>query len=247
MPCFKPLKDYLLSLTEELIDEHSITGPFLEIGCGDGSLTELLCRKGMSGLAIDLSDRAVAVTSGKIGDCNGHVEVARSDLFSVDGSKIYNTILIYDVLEHIEDDAAVVCKIKELLRCGGFLLVSVPTRMSEWRWDDELYGHVRRYDEGRLRSLFDEGELKIICQWDITFPFIYILRRMYTAIIRPPTDLGTRAQRTEASAFHSASGQGLLQDLVAFLPVWKALFTIQNMFRTKGRGCNTLMLVRRDG
>jgi hypothetical protein len=62
---------------------------------------------------------------------------------------------MHDVLEHIEDDAAAVAKVRSLLSPGGTAIVSVPAY--QWlfgRHDVEL-GHYRRYTRGNLRALFE--------------------------------------------------------------------------------------------
>ena len=51
MPCFKPLKNDLLRKTEQLIDDFRLTGPFLEIGCGDGTFTVGMAARGWNGVA----------------------------------------------------------------------------------------------------------------------------------------------------------------------------------------------------
>ena len=67
----------------------------------------------------------------------------KQPLSEVTGS--WNTIILWDVLEHIDDDAAALRTIERLLRPGGRLLIAVPSNPREWRGDDDFYGHFRRY------------------------------------------------------------------------------------------------------
>ena len=54
-------------------------------------------------------------------------------------------VVAFDVLEHIDDDAAAAKRIFELLRPGGTFLVAVPCDLRLWSAHDEAVDHVRRY------------------------------------------------------------------------------------------------------
>lgn len=69
-----------------------------------------------------------------------------------DASLDYVTAL--DVLEHVPDDAAVVCGFHRLLKPGGLAVVTVPASMALWSdWDVALH-HFRRYSRTQLCRLF---------------------------------------------------------------------------------------------
>jgi len=57
-----------------------------------------------------------------------------------------------DVIEHVEDDFALVSQVLALLRPGAHLLITVPADPSLWSQHDESFGHWRRYDAERLRA-----------------------------------------------------------------------------------------------
>ena len=62
-------------------------------------------------------------------------------------------MVAFDVLEHIDDDAAAAKEVFELLRPGGVFLVAVPCDPRLWSAHDEAVGHVRRYTRPELLSL----------------------------------------------------------------------------------------------
>lgn len=80
----------------------------------------------------------------------------------------FDAAMLLDLLEHVQDDAAVAAEAWRVVRPGGFILVSTPRdswRFPYWRalaplcppeqalWDD--WGHVRRgYSEQALAALF---------------------------------------------------------------------------------------------
>ncbi len=69
----------------------------------------------------------------------------------------------FDVVEHIEGDAAFVDEIGEILPPGGLVFVTVPALMILWSPEDLLAGHFRRYTRSSLGALFDPR------RWQIEF------------------------------------------------------------------------------
>lgn len=243
MPCFSPLKDHLLMLSASLMDTHGIKGTFLEIGCGDGFFTEFLSGRGLSGKAIDLSARAVSATRNRVSTPD--IVVRQENFMASDDGSLYDLILFHDVLEHVQNDCLFLSKISESLTGGGAVLCSFPVKMREWRWDDDNYGHYRRYEPEALHDLFADAGLCIVVVWDMTFPFIWLMRRVYTRFLKPPESGRKREKSTEMSAFESSAGSGLLMRVAERVFPWKILFRIQDFFREKILGCNVLVLARK--
>jgi hypothetical protein len=64
-------------------------------------------------------------------------------------------VLLMDVLEHVEDDFAMLSQVLSFLRPGAQVLITVPADPSLWTMHDESFGHWRRYDMDRLRATWD--------------------------------------------------------------------------------------------
>ena len=248
MPCFQPLQTTLIEKTLGLVSRFGIVGPFLEIGCGDGSLTAALSKRGMKGVALDASNLAVEATKDRLktNKIDKNVRVLKSDILSFQPPEEFQLIVIYDVLEHIEEDVLVIDKIRKMLKPGGYLFLSVPVKMNEWRWDDDGYGHVRRYEQADLDFLIDSSRFgfKKLIQWDFTFPVIWMMRRIYAKILSPAakTENKTLQQKNEESAFDSAAGNGWLMAALVRLPIWSLLFKFQDLFKNYNFGCNTIIV-----
>jgi len=72
-----------------------------------------------------------------------------------------DAIVLVNVLEHIEDDAALVRTAWEALRPGGALLLFVPA--GPWLFGslDRAFDHFRRYERKQLETLLTDGGLEI--------------------------------------------------------------------------------------
>src|SRR3972149_78074 len=144
MANFIPFKAYILSMLDEFIRMYEIREPFLDIGCGKGDVALHLARKGWHGDAIDTTIQAVEVTK-QLLQTYPQVNVAQKSIEEYRGVNI-NLVLLLDVLEHIDDDMAILKAIANVQLPGAYLVITVPSNPDkEWRWDDELYGHLRRY------------------------------------------------------------------------------------------------------
>jgi SAM-dependent methyltransferase len=62
-------------------------------------------------------------------------------------------VTLLDVVEHVEDDRALVAEIVQAMRPGATLVVTVPALPLLWSPWDEALGHHRRYTRATLRSL----------------------------------------------------------------------------------------------
>lgn len=73
----------------------------------------------------------------------------------------FDAVFIFDVLEHIEGDDAVLEEIRRVLRPGGTLLITVPAFMFLFGRQDRMSDHKRRYRRGTLMQLVGEHGLEV--------------------------------------------------------------------------------------
>lgn len=245
MANFRPLKQHMFLCLDRFIESHGIQGPFLEVGCGRGDVSVHLARRGWTGLAIDFSDAAIAQAAANLARFPG-VEVRQQALADVRGS--FACIIMWDVLEHIEDDQAALQAVAGLLRPGGRLLLAVPGNPREWRWDDEFYGHFRRYTVAELTHKLALAGLQAEAFWDFTFPVYWAMRRVYTRLKRPPDRVDDKAGATMASATVNAWDLSLFSRLLdASAVLWRPLNRLQFRFfrHMTGRGHEFFALARK--
>ena len=59
-----------------------------------------------------------------------------------------------DVLEHVEDDFALLSNVLAECAANTYILLTVPADLSLWSKHDETFGHYRRYNPERLAKLW---------------------------------------------------------------------------------------------
>lgn len=133
---------------------------FLEVGCGTGFV--------LSGIrsaypSIELSGSEIFSTG--LGFAARRVPSAQ--FYQMDARDIpfrdeFDVIGAFDVLEHIDDDEAVIAEVVRALRPGGGFLISVPQHPSLWSPQDEHAFHVRRYTATELRRKVEAAGFEVI-------------------------------------------------------------------------------------
>jgi SAM-dependent methyltransferase len=128
----------------------------LEVGAGTGSITELYA-PGRQVLAIDRSPWCIDEMNKRFATID-NVEVRKVDALDlVDEGRRFDSIVMLNVLEHIEDDVAILRTLGSLLEPDGRIVLYVPALNGLYgRWDRKV-GHYRRYAPWRLRAVLDEA------------------------------------------------------------------------------------------
>ena len=73
----------------------------------------------------------------------------------------FESVVMMNVLEHIEDDGLVLAALKKRLTEGGRLVILVPAGAWAFGRLDERLGHYRRYSKNYSRGLFAAAGLRI--------------------------------------------------------------------------------------
>jgi SAM-dependent methyltransferase len=148
--------DWIYRLIRPYLGEH-----VLEIGAGHGELTERL-RRDAKVTATDLSKRCVDELALRFAGCP-EVEVLQADVAALGAEdRKFDSVVLINVLEHIDDDADALAELREVLKPGGRLCVFVPAFEGLYSDFDRRIGHRRRYRRSRLVSTFDRAGLGVI-------------------------------------------------------------------------------------
>jgi 2-polyprenyl-3-methyl-5-hydroxy-6-metoxy-1,4-benzoquinol methylase len=96
-------------------------------------------------------------------------------------SRHSDLLLFMDVLEHVEDDLALVLDYIENAKVGAQVVITVPAFMSLWSSHDVYLGHFRRYRRSELEKVVASAGLKIQSShylFSSLLPVVYLLRRL---------------------------------------------------------------------
>ena len=128
----------------------------LEVGCGTGGNLELLSRFGeVQAIEPDPDSRAYAAQRSGVAVHGGRLPDGLPDLGAFD------LVAAFDVVEHVEDDAAAVAALAGRLKPGGFLVTTVPAYAWLWSDHDAQHHHKRRYARAAYRRLFEAAGLTV--------------------------------------------------------------------------------------
>jgi len=193
---------------EALRDVVKKTKPqsFIEIGCGGGDFSKLLCSLGMTGTGVDFSRAAIEISNQTL---RKEIEVGKYTLIEADIAALDADVSGFDlgisvmVMEHIEDDVGFVDALCKLVRPGGCVAICVQGRRDLWSFEDETVGHFRRYDRDDLRRVLLGGGLRDIEIWSVAVPVANFLHHIGNWLLQrsgeaKKTEL-TRREQTETS------------------------------------------------
>jgi len=131
---------------------HRLPAPssILEIGCGPGGNLPMLSSMGrvwameMDAYALEEARRiapGLDIRQGWLPD-----QIPFED-------RRFDLICLFDVLEHVEDDAAALKQVYSLLEKHGVVLLTVPAFQWLYGPHDKAHHHFRRYTASRLRKI----------------------------------------------------------------------------------------------
>jgi SAM-dependent methyltransferase len=128
----------------------------LDIGCGAGNMFHHLGRYGPV-TGVDNNPRPLAVARERGYDVR---EAGAEDLPLEDDS--FDLVGLLDIVEHCEDDLAVLREAYRVTAPGGILVVTVPAFMWLWSHNDVLNAHYRRYTRRELKEKLNRVGFRVV-------------------------------------------------------------------------------------
>lgn len=158
----------------------------LEVGCGTGGNFEVLSQHGHV-VGLDIALGAFAHSEGQW------------PLVLGDGLRLpfreqtFDAVFALDLLEHLEDDGALLREFSRVLRDDGSLVLTVPAVKSLWSGHDVALAHWRRYARKELVGKVNSAGFqirKLTFALGLLFPLIYVFRKLQNLFFK----LGRRKQ-----------------------------------------------------
>ena len=126
----------------------------LDLGCGSGSVAEVLAGAGFDVTAVDGHRALLEVAARR----DARLTLWQHDLRRGTGElprRDFDVVGLFDVIEHLDDPADALRGALACVRPGGFLVGTVPALMLLWSAIDAHSGHKTRYRRASLRALLE--------------------------------------------------------------------------------------------
>lgn len=148
--------DFRFLALKELLKKNISGTSVLDIGCGTGAMLRALARDGYSVSGVE-PDRELYALAQELKDREGlDFKLVNSGMQNISAEMMagFDTFLLLDVLEHVEDEAALLGRIRDGMPPGSTLLCLLPALRALYGRRDASVGHFRRYDMADARELF---------------------------------------------------------------------------------------------
>ena len=132
---------------------------FLELGCGNGNVIREIEKRLPEATIVgsELHEEGLLNARGRVA-----CELVQADIYSLPNWAKFDLIGIFDVLEHLPDDVKALREIRQSLKPGGKLIITVPASMKLWSYFDEVAGHFKKYSCDTLEEALLKSGFKIV-------------------------------------------------------------------------------------
>ena len=134
----------------------------VEIGAGTGTFSELLLKQPSTSelVLFEVASNLFPMLQQRFSDRKVQVHCGPFAPSLLGGPA--DSIVLVNVLEHIQDDGDLLLQIRESLRPGGRILLFVPA--STWNYGslDKAFGHYRRYSKRGLNQRLEAAGFRVM-------------------------------------------------------------------------------------
>jgi SAM-dependent methyltransferase len=199
----------------------------LDIGCGHGAMLRKLAASTEWHIdGCDLNEAALSRSTGHNGRLLFYnIHDRRPEL-----AQLYDFLLMFDVIEHIEDTRPFIESATYHLKPGGYVLVNVPALQTLYSKFDSATGHHRRYNRSLLRTELARGGLEVcsLRYWGVTLIPIALARKLYVSTLSEPSEIIRRGLEPPGplALLLLRLLKFMEQKLGAFQPIGTSLFAV---------------------
>jgi SAM-dependent methyltransferase len=220
---------------KKLLVEHFVVsagiigGKFLDIGCGTGMFLKILATYG-SVFGVDVSAQALAYCRDKVA---AELTLAAGDQLPFPDDS-FSFVSLLDIIEHADDDLAVLKEAYRVCIPGGAVLVTVPAFRLLWSNHDVAHHHKRRYRLPELKRIGTEAGFIVE---RITYTNFFIF-------------LPVLIKRTMLSTKHNGLESDLAETPALLNRMLLSLYRLEVFYLGKANfpwGVSLLMLIKKPG
>ncbi|MFT3661629.1 MAG: class I SAM-dependent methyltransferase [Gordonia sp. (in: high G+C Gram-positive bacteria)] len=150
----------------EFIEERCAGRDLLEAGSGEGYGAALLARRARSVVCVDYDEQAVEHTRRRYPE----VTIHRGNLIDLPlESAAVDTVVNFQVIEHLWDQPAFVRECRRVLRASGELLMSTPNRITFTPGSDTPLNpfHTRELNAAELTELLTDDGFELVTMYGV--------------------------------------------------------------------------------
>jgi len=148
------------------------TDSIIEIGAGTGNITRMIQESGYN-----ISAGEIHLAGLKYAKSYNISKCYQFDLYRTPFIEEFDTICMFDVLEHLENENNALTNIAKALNQNGKLVLTVPAYNFLWSRDDVIAAHKRRYTKKHLETAVIQNGFKIVESkyfFSSILPFLFI-------------------------------------------------------------------------
>jgi len=185
----------------------------LDIGCGDGGISNFLNRCGKRIIAIDLEKEKR----------NFDYIIAKAEKLPFKKS-IFDQILLLDVLEHISNEKLIIEEVNRVMKKNGNLIITTPSNFWKYPYYNfmkfitpsekslmNFFGHVRRgYSLLQIKKLFKEFRIEETRYYvnrisalffDLEYSNLHIIKNIILRILALPLFINFKLSKKDFGTF----------------------------------------------
>ena len=174
---FEIFKKLILSI------DISTTKPLriLEIGCGNGIVRDQI--ESYTSWITDGTDLEISALQ-KNPQLRGKTYLYDISEKQKEFESLFDGIVLFDVLEHIQNTSDFISQIDFHLKPGGWLFVNVPAGEYLRGAYDDVQGHLRRYNKILFRQEFKNSNFQVrkLTYWGMSLIPLVLLRKILLGI-----------------------------------------------------------------
>jgi SAM-dependent methyltransferase len=167
----------------------------LDVGTGQGTVGSFLAER-YDYVGIEPDPVSWATARRRIGNRG---TVLNCTIEELPRSPKFDLVCSFEVLEHLEDDAAALTSWTNQLHPGGWVLVSVPLGRERFGAEDRRVGHFRRYDVADVEELFRQATLEYVAHTVYGSPLGNLREAIQNAVFTVRPSERSIAERTAES------------------------------------------------
>lgn len=148
-------KEFILQNIQKYVNKKE---KFIEIGAGTGNVSRYLQKNGYENISVG----EMHLNGLKYAQSYGMKNCYQFDLLDTPFRNEFDTVCMFDVLEHIPNDSMALQNVHNMLTKEGKIVLTVPSHMWLWNRDDTIAGHKIRYTKKELAEKLEQNGFEVL-------------------------------------------------------------------------------------